>query len=186
MVDVTHAMDDVMGSPPLDVRAGQHDATMAELWLEHRTSLVRLAAVLLDDVGQAEDVVQEAYIRACAKPRTLRDPQAALGYLRRTVVNLARSSLRRRRLAIRHSPTLTARTDDVVTADDATRIVERDAVVRAIRALPRRMREAVTLRYYLDLTEAQAAAVMGVSVGSVKAYTSRGLAQLASDLEGVR
>ena len=186
MVKVTHAMGDVMGSVPLDLTAGNHDATMGELWLEHRAALVRLAAVLLDDVGLAEDVVQEAYIRACAKPRTLRDPQAALGYLRRTVVNLARSSLRRRLVANRHSPTLTARASDVVTADDATRIVERDAVVRAVRGLPRRMREAITLRYYLDLTEAQAAKAMGVSVGSVKSYTSRGLDQLARDLEGVR
>jgi RNA polymerase sigma factor (sigma-70 family) len=56
----------------------------------------------------------------------------------------------------------------------------------ALRKLPRRMREAVALRYYADLTEAQTADVMGVSVGAVKSYTSRGLERLAVELEGTQ
>jgi RNA polymerase sigma-70 factor (sigma-E family) len=180
---VTYAIDDATGVAVVDSAAPD----LAELWLAHRPSLVRMAAVLLDDPAMAEDIVQDAYIRVCARPRTLRDPASALAYLRQTVVNLSRSSLRRRSLARRHLPAMRANSpDERDVLDDATGVVERDAMVRAVRALPRRMREAVTLRYYLDLTEAQAAAVMGVGVGSVKGYTSRGLAQLAQDIEGAR
>jgi RNA polymerase sigma factor (sigma-70 family) len=70
--------------------------------------------------------------------------------------------------------------------DDTVRAVERAAVVAAMRNLPRRMREAVALRYYADLTEAQTAHLMGVSVGAVKSYTSRGLERLADQLEVTR
>ena len=153
---------------------------LAALYLRHFPSLVRLAALLLDDVAACEDVAQEAYVRVAQARGRLRDPDKALAYLRTTVVNLARSALRRRMVAARHG-FAQSRPDSV---DDHTYdIVERDAMVRAVRALPRRHREAVSLRYYADLTEAQTAAAMGVSVGAVKSYTSRGLAMLAEAFE---
>ena len=103
-----------------------------------------------------------------------------MSYLRTTVLNLARSSLRRRLVATRYAP-LVHHADRV---DDATiAAVERATVVEAMRTLPRRMREAVALRYYADLTEAQTADVMGVSVGAVKSYTSRGLERLGEELK---
>lgn len=159
---------------------------LAALYVAHYRSLVRLAALLLDETAACEDVVQEAYIRLAASRRLERldDPAAGLSYLRTTVLNLSRSALRRRMVAAKYAPVV-HRVDRV--DDDAVKAVERTAMVTAMRALPRRLREAVTLRYYADLTEAQTAEVMGVSVGAVKSYTSRGLERLAVALsEGER
>ncbi|MGN6472842.1 MAG: SigE family RNA polymerase sigma factor [Mycobacteriales bacterium] len=158
---------------------------LAVLYVVHYRSLVRLAALLLDEPAACEDVVQEAYIRLAASRRLerLRDPEAALAYLRTTVLNLARSSLRRRMVATRYAP-LVHGADRI--DDETVKTVERAAVVASMRTLPRRMREAVALRYYADLTEAQTADVMGVSVGAVKSYTSRGLERLAEQLEVTR
>lgn len=147
-----------------------YEAVLAEHW----PGLVRLATLLLRDATQAEDVVQDAVI-SCLRKRP-DHPDAALAYLRRAVVNTAHSALRRRMVALRHRP---APPPDGAPADEgALAAVERDAVVRALKRLPARQREAVVLRFYADATEKQAAAAMGCSVGSVKAYTSRGLAAL--------
>jgi RNA polymerase sigma-70 factor (sigma-E family) len=161
------------------------DEQLSSLYLLHYRPLVRLAALLLDETAAAEDVVQEAFLKVAAGSRLarLRDPDAALGYLRTTVLNLARSSLRRRLVAARYAP-LVHRRDRV--EDDTAASVDRAVVVTAMRTLPRRQREAVALRYYADLTEEQAANLMGVSTGAVKAYTSRGLDRLAQQLEASR
>lgn len=158
---------------------------LAVLYVVHYRGLVRLAALLLDEPAACEDVVQEAYVRLAASRRLerMRDPEASLAYLRTTVLNLARSALRRRMTATKYAP-LVHRADHI--EDDAIATVERTAVVVALQKLPRRMREAVALRYYADLTEAQAADVMGVSVGAVKSYTSRGLERLATELKVTR
>ena len=163
-----------------DVSSGD---PLAALYVVHYRSLVRLAALLLDDTAACEDVVQEAYVRLAASRRLerLRDSEASLAYLRTTVLNLARSALRRRMVAAKYAP-LVHRADR--TEDGAIAAVDRTAVVVALRKLPRRLREAVALRYYADLTEAQTAEAMGVSVGAVKSYTSRGLERLATELEG--
>jgi RNA polymerase sigma-70 factor (sigma-E family) len=155
---------------------------LAALYVVHYKQLVRLAALLLDETAACEDVVQEAYVKLAASGRLerLRDPNAALAYLRTTVMNLARSSLRRRLVAAKHAPVL-HRPDRV--DDGMAQVVDRTAIVRAMRTLPRRMREAVALRYYADLTEAQTAELMGVSTGAVKSYTSRGLERLAEQLK---
>ena len=164
---------------------GSHVApdVLTDLYVGQFASLVRLAALLLDEPAACEDVVQEAYIRVVAARGRLRDPEAALAYLRQTVVNLSRSALRRRLVATRYL----ARTSSPTAGGDSLGdLVERAAHDRALRQLPSRQREAVALRYYADLTEAQTAAVMGCSVGNVKSQTSRGLARLAELLEGAR
>ncbi len=158
------------------------------LYVAEYARLLRLAALLIDDVGSCEEIVQEAYIKvhaALSGPTSrLRDDDRALAYLRQTVVNLARSSLRRRLVARKHAP---RPMPDAPSAEEgAYARVERTAVVKALRELPRRQREAVVLRYYGDLSEAAAAQVIGVSTGAVKAYTSRGLAALALALEELR
>jgi RNA polymerase sigma-70 factor (sigma-E family) len=161
------------------------DDHLSSLYLLHYRSLVRLAALLLDETAAAEDVVQEAFVKLAAGGRLarLRDPDAALGYIRTTVLNLARSSLRRRRVATRYAPLVHGR-DRV--EDGTVAAVDRAVIVMAMRNLPRRQREAIALRYYSDLTEAQTADLMGVSTGAVKAYTSRGLDRLAQQLEASR
>jgi RNA polymerase sigma-70 factor (sigma-E family) len=158
---------------------------LCSIYSLHYRSLVRLAALLLDETAAAEDVVQEAFLKVAAGGRLvgLRDPDAALAYIRTTVLNLARSSLRRRLVATRYAP-LVHRRDRV--DDDTIAAVDRATVVAAMRQLPRRQREAVALRYYADLTEAATAELMGVSTGAVKSYTSRGLGRLAEQLEASR
>jgi RNA polymerase sigma-70 factor (sigma-E family) len=160
------------------------DAELADLYHRHYRDLLRLAALLLDDPSACEDVAQEAFIRVLARLGRIRDPEATLAYLRRTVVNLARSSLRRRLTAARHDRSEPRREQSPEDAGRAA--VERAAIVQALRKLPRRQREAVVLRFYGDLSEQQTAEAMGVGVGSVKSSTSRGLAALGSHLEALR
>lgn len=152
------------------------DDPFERLMAEHWLSLVRTAALLLRDASQAEDVAAEALLSCLRRRASISDPDLLLAYVRRAVVNTARSALRRRRVALANRP---AALPDAAGADEgALARLDRDAVVRALKQLPRRQREALVLRYYADASEKQAAAAMGVSVGSVKAYTSRGLAAL--------
>jgi RNA polymerase sigma-70 factor (sigma-E family) len=141
-------------------------------------------ALLLDDAGAAEEVVQDAYVRMHGSWRRIRDPQAAVGYLRTTVVNLARSRLRHKQVARRHAP---APLPDAPSAEQgALDRLEHHRVVAALRALPERQRECLVLRYYGDLSEAEIAAAMGISPGAVKSHASRGMAALRSALEARR
>jgi RNA polymerase sigma-70 factor (sigma-E family) len=161
---------------PLDA-----DDAVTALYVAHYRGLVRLAALLLDDVGAAEEVVQDAYVRMHGSWRKLRDPQAAVGYLRTTVLNLARSRLRHRQVVRRHAA------DPLPDAPSAEQgaldRLEQDRVVLALRALPDRQRECLVLRYYGDLSEAQIADAMGISAGAVKSHASRGMAALRAALE---
>lgn len=153
------------------------DHALAVLYTAHYGSLLRLAALLLGDRAACEDVVQEAYIKVALHKSRLRDHEKALAYLRQTVVNLSRSSLRRRVVALRHAPL--PMPDGAPADEGAFAALERAAVVKALGQLPQRQREAVVLRFYGDLSEAQIAAAMGVSAGAVKSACSRGLATLA-------
>jgi len=149
---------------------------LTEVFTGQYPSLVRLAAMLLDDPSAAEDVVQDAYVRVAGRQRRLHDPQKALAYVRQTVVNLARNSLRRRLLARRR--TEPAPPDAASAEQDAIARFERRSVVQSLRALPRRQREVVVLRYYLECSVDETAALLGLSEGAVKAYASRGVQQL--------
>ena len=159
-----------------------HDPAEAvtALFADHYTRMLRVAAVLLSEPWAAEDVVQDAFAGLYTAWTGLRDKEAAIGYLHRSVVNGARSRGRRRLTALRHRP---APLPDEVSAEDA--VLARwhgGSVAAALRALPRREREVVLLRYYLDLSERQVADTLGLSLGSVKAYGSRGIASLRRTL----
>ncbi|HEY6315204.1 MAG TPA: SigE family RNA polymerase sigma factor [Streptosporangiaceae bacterium] len=163
--------------PEVDGPEGSSDNVMVEVFTGQYASLVRLAAMLLDDSHTAEDVVQDAYVRVAARHYRLRDPHKALAYLRQTVVNLARNSLRHRLVARRHAASsllLVAASAE----DDAIGRFERQAVIRGLRALPRRHREVLVLRYYLQCSVEETGELLGLSAGSVKAYASRGFKQL--------
>jgi RNA polymerase sigma-70 factor (sigma-E family) len=131
----------------------------------HYRSLVRLAA-LLGDRSLAEEVVQDAFVHAYIAGDRIREP---LSYVRRAVVNGARSSLRRRR--VRERTPLTA-VGSVDAPDDRT------DVMRALRRLPARQRECLVLRYYGDFSEAEIAGALGISPGAVKTHAHRGLKAL--------
>ena len=154
---------------------------LTETYQAHYRSLLGLAALLLDDNASCEDVVQEAFIRVHAARRRVRDPEKTLAYLRQTVVNLSRSTLRRRIMGLRLLP---KPMPDMASAEEgAYDALERDHLRRSLRGLQRRQREVLVLRYLADMTEAQVADALGISVGSVKAYGSRGLAALRIAME---
>jgi RNA polymerase sigma-70 factor (sigma-E family) len=162
--------------PPADPRTWDAEQAITVLYTAHYRSLVRAAALLTRDVGNAEEVVQEAYVGLYRRWDRLRDPEAAAGYLRQAVVNGARSVLRRRGTAERHAPVLRAVSD--YTPDPAGDVVSRRAVLDALAGLPERQREVLVLRYYADLSEADIAAALGISTGAVKSYAHRGVQAL--------
>lgn len=151
------------------------------LYRENWHTLVRLAALLVDDVSAAEDVVQEAFIGLHRRSSALRTPDAALGYLRTSIVNGSRSALRRRQVARRHLAAVGRDELGRVTesADHHLLIAaEHTELMQALRTLPRRQREVLTLRYWGRLSEKELAETLGVSVGTVKSTASRGLDML--------
>ncbi|MFI8511185.1 SigE family RNA polymerase sigma factor [Streptomyces sp. NPDC085460] len=154
---------------------------LTETYRAHYRSLLGLAALLLDDTASCEDVVQEAFIRVHSARRRVREPEKTLAYLRQTVVNLSRSALRRRILGLK---LLSKPMPDMASAEEgAYDQLERDALITAMKGLQRRQREVLVLRYFADMTEAQVAETLGISLGSVKAYGSRGIAALRVVME---
>ncbi len=163
--------------------AGAEDR-LSVLFDDHYLALCRLAALLLGDSALAEDVVQEAFLRTFAGWWRLRDPSRAEHYLRRSVVNLCRSRFRRREVEQRGNELIHVRDD----GDREARPWEGDrqdtvmVVLAAVRDLPPRQRLSVVLRYYLDLPEAEVAALMGCSVGTVKSQVAKAKSALAGAL----
>ena len=157
------------------------DADLAELYNTHYRSLVRLAAQLVRDVATAEEVAQDSFAAMHGAWRRLRDSDKALPYLRQSVLNGSRSVLRRRAVADRNAP---RGEPDMPSAEQgAIVLMERLAVVSALWTLSPRQREALVLRYYQDLSEAEIASVMGISKGAVKSHTARAMSALRSVLE---
>ncbi|MFP5256720.1 MAG: RNA polymerase sigma factor [Acidimicrobiia bacterium] len=152
----------------------------------HYRPLVRLAALLLDDVPTCEEVVQDAFVRVWRRGPGMRDPEKLPAYLRSAVLNGARSQLRRRGVRRRHlrsvgPPPATPAAETAVLAGDPD-----GQVLAALRGLPDRQREVLALRYYLDLSESEIAATLGITAGSVKTHAHRGLHALAEALEDRR
>ena len=151
------------------------DAVTA-LYAEHAIGLVRLAVILLGDQAAAEDVVQDAFLGLYRRWDSLAEASHPLAYVRTSVLNGCRSALRResrRGLAAVFSqpPSESAEARALVSE-------EYRAVVSAIRRLPARQREALLLRYYLDMSEDEISRTMGISRGTVKSATSRALAAI--------
>jgi RNA polymerase sigma-70 factor (sigma-E family) len=157
------------------------DQAVTDLYSAHYRSLVRLSALLVRDVATAEEVVQDAFVAMHGGWRRLRDNDKALSYLRQSVVNRSRSVLRHRTVVDRNAP---KPPPDMPSAEQgAIAMFERDAVVSALRTLPPRQREALVLRFYGDMSEAQIAAAMSISRGAVKSHTARAMTALRAVLE---
>jgi len=158
-------------------RPRPREEALAALYHGHYAALVRTAVLLVGDVGTAEDVVQDSFIATYHAWWRLRDTSRALPYLRRAVMNRARSVLRRRAVADRH-PDRPA--PDVASAEEDA--LERSSVLAALAALSPRQRQVIVLRYYAGLSEAQIAAALGVTTGSVKVHATRALDSLRAAL----
>jgi RNA polymerase sigma-70 factor (sigma-E family) len=157
------------------------DRAVIELYSQHYRALVRLAALLVRDTPTAEEVVQDSFVAMHVGWQRLRDTDKALAYLRQAVVNRSRSVLRHRTVVDKN---LQKAPPDMPSAEHgALVLLERSAVVAALRGLPDRQREAIVLRYYADLSEAEIATAMGISRGAVKSHTARGMTALRTALE---
>jgi RNA polymerase sigma-70 factor (sigma-E family) len=165
--------------PGIGRRARRDADPLAVLHREHYASLVRLASLVLGDVGLSEQVVQDAFVKLHLRWGGLRQLDRAPAYLRSSVLNGARSQLRRQKVRDRHDVRRTVAPAAGSPEASAVAAAEHERVVAALRSLPERQREALALRYFLDLPEAETAAAMGVSAGSVKTHVHRGLAALA-------
>lgn len=161
-------------------RALRDDAAAAVEAIYQATalSLIRMAYVMLDDLPSAEDVVQEAFCGLFRRWAHLADQDKALSYVRSCALNGCRSELRRRIRNERRASRDTAPADAESAEYAALVGEEHREVLAALRRLPRRQREALVLRFYLDLSEPEIAAAMGISPGTVKSTTSRALAAL--------
>jgi len=162
-------------------------AAVTTLYAEHALDLVRLAVVLTGDRGAAEDIVQDAFFGLYRRWDSLANTAAPLGYLRVSVVNGCRTALRRRsRLWLGTHADFAEEAGEagdrgragLAESAEARALLgdEQRVVAAALRKLPRRQREAVVLRYYLDLSVEETARAMGVSPGTVKSATHHALA----------
>jgi RNA polymerase sigma-70 factor (sigma-E family) len=149
-----------------------------ELFESHYDAMCRLAFVILGDSWLAEEIVMEALLRTYSGWGRVREPERADIYLRRAVINLCRSRIRRAILE-RRAPANEAREQP-----QPDRLVERNEVLTAVRALPERQRACVVLRYYEDLSERQIAEILDCSVGTVKSQLHKARAHLARSLGG--
>jgi RNA polymerase sigma-70 factor (sigma-E family) len=153
--------------------------SLGDLYVRHAPDGIRLAFLLTGDRALAEDLVQEAFARLVGRMRQLRDPGAFGTYLRRTIVNLATSHFRRRRVE-------RAYLERSATAPETNANEELDATMHdALLRLPERQRAAIVLRFYEDLSDVQSAEVLRCSRGTVRSLVSRGMTTLRSELEGV-
>lgn len=157
------------------------DRAVEALFAQHHQPLTRLAVLLGAD--DAEDVVSEAFYHLYRRWRRLRSQDAAAAYLRSVVVNRTRMRLRHLQVMRRH---LQRGADGVpVVSSEAMALLRDDqrAVVTALARLPERQREALVLRYWMELRESEIADTMGISAGSVKTHVSRGMTALSRAME---
>jgi RNA polymerase sigma-70 factor (sigma-E family) len=155
-------------------------AAVGSLYQETAVRLIRLAYVILSDRQAAEDVVQEAFCNLYRQWSRLDDPERARHYVRASVINGCRTVMRRQR--VRTSRVLyelpAAAADASVLASE-----ERDNLIRSVDRLPDRQREALVLRFYLDLPDEDIARLMSIRPSTVRSSIHRALDTLGRDLE---
>lgn len=178
--------DPASGAASLHAESPSAALDLTQTFRQHHAALVRLAALLVHDLPTAEDVIQDVYAAIQSRPagRPLQ-PGGELDYLRVCVINRCRSVYRRRavwrRIAGGRSYT-ELDTAQASAEDEAIKAEERQEVLSALAGLPARRREVLVLRYYLDMSEAQIAATLEITPGTVKSTAARAIAALAKKL----
>lgn len=168
------------------------EALVVRLFQQEGRALVRLARLFVDDREAAEDLVQEAFLRLARSAHRIADIDRAPAYLRSIVLNLARDHNRRGLVSLRHHPTSIGQRDaaDPSFASSAPDLLvqseDHRMVIEAVRSLPVRQRDCITLRYFEELGVEAIAATLGLSPNSVKTHLQRGLAGLERSLSGSR
>jgi RNA polymerase sigma-70 factor (sigma-E family) len=162
---------------PVRIEGGR----LSDLYRLHAEEATRLAYLITGDRALAEDLVQDAFVKLAGRLFHLRDAGGFEAYLRRTVVNLANSHFRRRKVERRYAEGQATLPPPTQEPDIPTRQTARAALL----GLPVRQRTAIVLRFYVDLSEAQTADLMGCRKGTVKSLVSQGLAKLRPLMAGV-
>jgi DNA-directed RNA polymerase specialized sigma24 family protein len=148
------------GETALRSQAGRDaDHAVTALYVSHYRALVRIAALLVQDLTTAEEIVQDSFVAVHAAWRRQPGTDHALSYLRRSVVDRAREALPQ------HVE------------------VERSAFISALWTLPARQREVVVLRYFADLPETEVASATGISEAAVRAHAARAMSSLRTVLQ---
>jgi RNA polymerase sigma-70 factor (sigma-E family) len=160
---------DTIVSAEAQARARSAAGSLDEIYRRCRPGLLRLAHLLTGSPTAAEDVVHDAFI-GFARAKSVQDPAA---YLRRSVVNLSTNVHRRTRRERLHLATVT---------EAVVQPAEVDETWQLVRTLPPRQRAVLVLRFYLDLSEAETAQVLGCRPGTVKSTSSRALAKLKEQM----
>jgi RNA polymerase sigma-70 factor (sigma-E family) len=160
-------------------QASDDDAAFREYVLARGTALLRTAIMLTGNQADAEDLVQATLASTYLAWDKINDRAALDAYVRRAMVNTHISWWRRRKLEEYPTEEL----PDRAVSDHAQNSDLAEVVRRALDRLPERMRAAVMLRYFEDMTEPEIAALLGVSLGTVKSTVSRAVARLRIDSE---
>jgi DNA-directed RNA polymerase specialized sigma24 family protein len=153
------------------------DQVVTDMYATHYRPLVRLAALLVGDLLAAENIAQESFVVMHRNWSRLRDRDAALSFMRQSVVLRSRTWLRQPAATRADTAMCPPGQPGTGPAADAG-TGPPPAVMTAIRALPPRQREALVLRFYLDLSDAQIAAAMRISRAAVQGHAARGIAAL--------
>ena len=164
----------------LETTASVRTSTIEDLYVRYAPAGFRLALLLTGDPSLAEDIVQDAFVRVVGRFGHLRRATSFDAYLRRTIVNLAKNTWRRRALERKHGDASVTRQDDVAPADAA--VLERLVVLRLLASLSERQRTAIVLRFYEDLAEDDIAAIMRCPAGTVRSLISRAIAIMRHEI----
>ena len=175
MLNLFATGDVYMGMRP---KLAAADAEFTRFVQQAAPALLRTAWLLCGDEGRAEDLVQEALGRVYLKWGSIKDGKP-VAYARRAIVNANTDTWRRRRPETLSASGLPEKIDVSVSTGS---VHDRAILLTALRTLPKREREVVVLRHYVDLSEREVAEMLGISLGSVKSSASRGLATLRANL----
>lgn len=165
-------------------RPHPREQAVADLFDRHYAPMCRLAYAILGDAPLAEEMVMEALLKTFTGWGRLRDPERADAYLRRAVVNLCRSKIRRKAIESRVNATIHHRDERKAPDWDPDRHETSRLVWSAVVSLPERQRACVVLRYFEDLPESQIAEILECSVGTVKSQLAKARAKLEPVLAG--
>jgi RNA polymerase sigma-70 factor (sigma-E family) len=161
--------------------ASLEETRLGELYVRHAPEAIRLGYLLTGDQALAEDLVQDAFVRLVGRLQHLRYPDAFGPYLRRTIINLSRSHFRHRRVERTYLERIEATPEPTVNPNDDLDAAMHEALLH----LPERQRAAMVLRFYEDLSDVQAAEILGCTAGTVRSLVSRAMTSLRSELEGM-
>ena len=165
------------------VVVNERRSQLAELYGRHVPAASRLAYLLTGDASQAEDLVHDAFVRCVGRFGHLRAHEAFDAYLRRTIVNLHISRLRRLRVERDFLTKAKADPERVLTTT-LPDVARREDMWQRVLSLPPRQRAALVLRYYEDLSERETAAILRCSVAAVKSLTARAIVALREGIRG--